>query len=179
MTATARIIVTGKNRDLFPSPYVVCRECGGSGNDYAYPINPSARPVRVDCPECNGDGVVLRKRTEPVAVAGRLPVATVALPDESMRPGRASIYDAAEERWIEKASGMTPDAVAATVSRQQTAQTTLNPVSRVEFSEAPGDDPCPPKSSPGDLLDKLQEVATFISAVIVFGGLAFICLVLA
>ena len=75
-------------------------------------------------------------------------------------------------------SGMKPDAVAATVSRFQTASS-LHTVKRSECSPTPGGTPAPKRKPPGDLLDTLQDVVTVMSGLVVFGGLAFFCLVLA
>lgn len=74
-------------------------------------------------------------------------------------------------------SGMKPDAVAATVSRHQTAKA-LHTVKRSECSVSPA---APPVSQLplGTFLDTVQDVVTVIAGLIVFGGLAYFCLVLA
>ena len=77
-----------------------------------------------------------------------------------------------------QASGATSDAVAATDSRFQTASS-LHTVKRSECSPTPGGTPAPKRKPPGDLLDTLQDVVTVMSGLVVFGGLAFFCLVLA
>lgn len=60
-----RIIVIGRNDELPQlSRYVLCPECGGSGNDYNHYICPLAKvwkKERIPCPVCNGDCVVERK----------------------------------------------------------------------------------------------------------------------
>lgn len=88
--------------------------------------------------------------------------------------GRAAPhYDATAGRWIVNPSTATVDAVASTESRCQDEHT------RLEFSAPPGGAHSPPVTPPGDLLSTIQDVVTVISGVIVFGGLAFFCLVLA
>lgn len=77
-----------------------------------------------------------------------------------------------------KPSGTQPDAVAATVSRFQTANA-LHTVKRSECSPPPGGTPAPKHKPPGDLLDTLQDVVTVASGLIVFCGLAFFLLVIA
>lgn len=67
--------------------------------------------------------------------------------------------------------GMTPDAVAPADQGCRDEHT------RPELTAAPGGVPTP--SSPGDFLEKLQDVVTVISGMIVFGGIAFFLLVLA
>lgn len=86
--------------------------------------------------------------------------------------GQAPLFDATAGRWIVPPSGKKPDAVASTESRCQDEHT------RLEFSAPPGGTPCPPVTPPGDLLSTIQDVVTVISGVIVFGGLAFFCLVI-
>lgn len=39
-------------------PMLSCGACGGTGCDYAYPVNLSAVPVVIDCARCNGQGGV-------------------------------------------------------------------------------------------------------------------------
>lgn len=76
-------------------------------------------------------------------------------------------------------SGTQPDAVAATVSRRSMTADTLHTVKRSECSPLPAATPAPKLQPPGDLLDTLQDVVTVMSGLVVFGGLAFFCLVLA
>lgn len=58
---TARLILTGRN-DQLPrdaaqrTRLVVCPDCIGDGWVHEYPIDPSARPYRVPCQGCNGEG---------------------------------------------------------------------------------------------------------------------------
>lgn len=86
---------------------------------------------------------------------------------------RAPSFDATAGRWIVPPSTVTVDAVASTESRCQDEHT------RLEFSAPPGGAPCPTTCPPGDLLSTIQDVVSLISGVIVFGGIAFFCLVLA
>lgn len=75
-------------------------------------------------------------------------------------------------------SGMKPDAVVATVSRHQCA--THSRLSRaVVCSARQVASPSPAIAPPGDLLNSIQEVVTVVAGLIVFGGIAYFCLVLA
>jgi DnaJ-class molecular chaperone len=58
-----RILITGKNssiprlRDLY-----VCSDCGGDGWVHGWSNNPSEPPFRADCRNCNGEGVIEKRR---------------------------------------------------------------------------------------------------------------------
>lgn len=76
-------------------------------------------------------------------------------------------------------SGVTPDARATgELSCSKTANT-LHTVKRSKCSALPAVTPAPKLTPPGDLLYRVQEVVTVASGMIVFGGLAYFCLVLA
>lgn len=166
-----RMILVGRN-DRIPR-LSVCRDCGGTGytfEHYNCPVEQVTVRRKVPCAACRAGAQAKSAVKGASAQPAGVPVSS---------PGRdASIYDATAERWIARASGTTPDAVAATDSRQtQTAQTTHDHVLRVVCSDPPGGDPNRP-TPPGTFLFALQEAATVLTAMVVFGGLAFFCLVL-
>lgn len=54
-----RIIIVGRN-DQIPRNamrrLVVCGNCGGTGHDYGYDIDPGSKPFKVPCSVCDGQG---------------------------------------------------------------------------------------------------------------------------
>ena len=63
----SRIIIVGRN-DQLPR-FALCPYCDGDGYFYDYPVDPSAKPYKVPCALCKGEGGIER----PAAVGG-LPV---------------------------------------------------------------------------------------------------------
>lgn len=173
---TDRLIIIGRN-DKFPR-LVVCAECGGDGYTYEYPIDPSARPYRVPCTRCDGEGAYEKPA---VRGASQQPACSPASP-----PCRgAPTYDATNERWL-CSSGMKPVAGAtADLSRSTTHEGRDTQVLREcrspEASEGPAAIPASPKSTlrGTSLLEQVQDVVTVASGFVVFGGLAFFLMVLA
>ncbi len=80
----SRILITGKNNTIpMLRDLKVCASCGGDGWVHGWGNNPSERPFRVTCSDCNGEGAIERK---------------------------TPAYDATAGQWLNPPSGMTPDA---------------------------------------------------------------------
>lgn len=160
MTAYARMIVTGKNRDIQPSPFTLCPECGGSGKDihfYICPIEHVQKKHRVPCAYCEGSGVINKK----LAVKGA----------SAQLVGSSDFTSPWSE--LPLSSGMTPDD-AAPADPAHHSEHTHNVLRSVPRSHSASHRPAsvPPTAAPGTtLLDQLQDIVTFITAMIVFGGL--------
>lgn len=68
-----RMIIMGRNSTVpvnafaaagtdWRSRYKVCRECEGFGWTYVHDhIDPSAKNSKIVCPECNGEGVIVKQ----------------------------------------------------------------------------------------------------------------------
>lgn len=165
-----RIIITGNNRDFPPTRFVGCRECDTDGWVYACGSDPSIR-LKVTCPVCNGDGAVLRK-SPPSDAARCLPASGTARPPafSTARDGRAP------------SSGMTPDARATgdlSCFVQQGAKT--HPVQRSVLSSSALQSPSGsiPPVPRGTFWHTVEEVATVVTALFVFGWVFLVLWVLA
>lgn len=153
---------------------VVCPECGGTGIDYAYDINPSARPHKVPCTVCNGEGAYEKPG---VSGASRTPAGAPACPPDSRG---AFTYDATAERWLSRPSGNTPAAgVPAELGRSTTHSSTTQVLRECSSPTALQKPSAIPPRAEGTLLEAVMDAVTVASGIVVFGGLAFFMMVIA
>ena len=152
---------------------VVCPECGGTGHDYEYPINPSARPHKVPCTVCDGQGAYEKPG---VSGASRTPAGAPV----SSRGRGASIYDATNERWLSRPSGNTPAAgVPADLGRSTTHSSATHSSAELSSPTALQKPSAIPPRAEGTLLEAVMDAVTVASGIVVFGGLAFFMMVIA
>lgn len=154
----ARLLITGKNyaipSDIAQSvsdniaprwPWTRCKGCDGDGYYYAQGINPSEKPAKLVCDQCNGEGV--------------FPIAGV--PSPRQQAARSATPPGRRAAPFNSPSGIKPGAVAA--AEQSQSHTLTNTHRR------------PAALSPvaGRFWFEVVEFLTVTLGLLTFGGLAF------